>query len=584
MRTLTLFLSVLTFIFCTTTTSISTAAELNEQFPVSQLHDDLKFLVHTIEEVHPNPYAYIGKDMFYRELNVVQSKIDQPMSGIEFYKTVAPLINLLHDGHTAIGLTDSYLASINNKQFPLVIEVRDNQMTTIEVLNENINIPTGSNIVSINGIKTTDILNTLMDYMPGMRDAYKEVYLEEEFYNLLNLVYGMGDDYEITYTYNNFTLTENVEGVSKDIVKAYFDQLLDLDNMHTFKILENNTCYLDINRFRDYASFQLLLEEMFQVIKDNQITNLIIDIRDNPGGTDRLGNLLISYIYDQPFSQVSRIDIKVSEQVNMRYGDIGDIIVKEGSFTYLPDISNRFNGHVCVLTNRRSFSASSMFASTIKDYNLGILIGEETGGLASQFGNIYFSNLPYTDLNYCVSSKFLTRPNGKEIVTGVIPHLELIQSIDDEVNNKDTVIEFAKEFIIEDYDQLYDPQDQGVGKNIKHIEEFSEITYQSLINVAEIYYTSNDNGDCDTLLELISEDNKKNVTEEMLSAFVDSRTEQLSVYGQYKDVTITEIYGIQKDDKIISYTIKGILSYSDRDIPFELQLNEFQKIENEKID
>ncbi len=83
-----------------------------------------------------------------------------------------------------------------------------------------------------------------------------------------------------------------------------------------------------------------------------------------------------------------------------------------------PDTNSlRFTGDVFLLINEGTFSSATMLAATIKDYELGTLVGEETGGLASNFGEVYSFALPNTRLVATVSCKrSYDQTNGLTIV------------------------------------------------------------------------------------------------------------------------------------------------------------------------
>ena len=74
-----------------------------------------------------------------------------------------------------------------------------------------------------------------------------------------------------------------------------------------------------------------------------------------------------------------------------------------------------------MLISSHTFSSAADFAATIKDYNIGILIGEETGGLATCYGDVYGFDLPNTHLAAGVSHKYFIRPSGIDDDQGVLP-------------------------------------------------------------------------------------------------------------------------------------------------------------------
>jgi len=88
-----------------------------------QLREDLQFLLDTIEQVHPNMYAYTSEDRFTRLKAAVFEQIERPMSRVEFFKQVGPLIASLQNMHTVVRPpTDDFEAfkQGGGKVFPIV--------------------------------------------------------------------------------------------------------------------------------------------------------------------------------------------------------------------------------------------------------------------------------------------------------------------------------------------------------------------------------------------------------------------------------------------------------------------------------
>jgi C-terminal processing protease CtpA/Prc len=208
-------------------------------------------------------------------------------------------------------------------------------------------------------------------------------------------------------------------------------------------------------------TFTTYLKDSFTEISRNQIEHLIIDVRRNGGGDSDLGDSLVTYITDQPFKSMHRTDWKRSQQYTshlkahvprwMRWlpltyfysdseyykkyaetpiGDICTIIHKEQT---PPDNALRFNGEVYVLSGIRSFSSAVIFLTLIKDYNLATIVGEETGGPANHFGELYPFVLPNSKLWMHTSVKHFIRPSGEHTEGGVKPDIPV------QVSQKDTV-------------------------------------------------------------------------------------------------------------------------------------------------
>jgi len=85
----------------------------------------------------------------------------------------------------------------------------------------------------------------------------------------------------------------------------------------------------------------------------------------------------------------------------------------------------RFGGELFVLIGPRVFSSGTAFASAVRDLGLGTLVGEETGGAASGFGDLYSFELPGSGLRAHSSHKWFVRPSGEANGRGVRPHIEV---------------------------------------------------------------------------------------------------------------------------------------------------------------
>ncbi|HIH98655.1 MAG TPA: hypothetical protein HA346_06645 [Thermoplasmata archaeon] len=200
-------------------------------------------------------------------------------------------------------------------------------------------------------------------------------------------------------------------------------------------MIDNDTALLTINGFLHPNVFEMFLEGVFSEIKERNTKYLIIDIRENGGG-NMLGILLLRHLTEEPFREKSRIDIKISEQfkeitkgnfvgtydyevvdnelsayfresqkdVGMKTSkaEVGSILSYEQPY-YIPKPNpQRFNGDVFLLIGDHTRSAAVTFAAAIKDFEIGKIIGGETGGKATQYGGY----------NPCI-----TLPNSKLVVS-----------------------------------------------------------------------------------------------------------------------------------------------------------------------
>lgn len=433
----------------------------------SEIKEDIDFLIKTMEDVHPNLYSNFPEKNFDSAIEFEFNEIKNPISAAEIFTTFEPILSKLNDGHTGIRVPNDFIKSLKETKnlFGIIAELKDGKINFLNASIPNALEYKNCEIISINGESTEQIYNQMINYISGTNLNYREIILNKNFVAYYHLEHPFEKVYKIkikttenkikeliipsvdTKTYENLYSTE------KSVQKKDF----------SYKQLNETTVCLTFNSFSDFDKFQLFLDDMFKEIKTNSIDNLIIDIRENGGGNSRLGDLLIESIYNKPFSQTSRSEIKISNEILNYYTkifkdrsisdeDIKKQIDQNKAFlgknypTQNPITRNYldnsvFNGNVYVLTSDNTFSSATMFAATIKDYNIGQIIGEETGGLATHFGDLYTFTLPNSNLNAYVSHKYFVRPNGLNTHHGVIPDYD-IKNLD----NRDA-LEIALEII-----------------------------------------------------------------------------------------------------------------------------------------
>jgi carboxyl-terminal processing protease len=131
-------------------------------------------------------------------------------------------------------------------------------------------------------------------------------------------------------------------------------------------VIEIPTFYIDFEALQkgdpDYKSTTRDVEKLIHELREEKIDGLIVDLRNNGGGSLREANELVGlFIQRGPTVQIrdasGRVDI------------LGDF-----------DPKVAWDGPMAVIVNRLSASASEIFAGAIQDYNRGILIGNRTFG------------------------------------------------------------------------------------------------------------------------------------------------------------------------------------------------------------
>jgi C-terminal processing protease CtpA/Prc len=210
----------------------------------------------------------------------------------------------------------------------------------------------------------------------------------------------------------------------------------------------------------DYPDF---LHNVFQELADTSAESLIIDVRDNGGGSDEYGKLLAAYLIPEPFDYYRFLEVNSDsfgflEHTGMSNSDIPRDRLQaneRGKFDLLghPNLGTQqplepnFTGDVYILINGASFSATGEFTSVVHHHGRATFVGEECG--AGYYGNTSGMMVGVTLPNSGISVRvplvrYTMAVSGYEPADrGLIPEHHVEPTIEDLLAGRDTVLEYA---------------------------------------------------------------------------------------------------------------------------------------------
>jgi hypothetical protein len=435
------------------------------QFQAEELKADLRYLFDTIEAVHPNPYAATSRGAIVRERAKIVSTLTQPMSRMEFYRLVAPLVADLKDEHTALFPPREEALRGTQVIFPIRPIIWENRIFVRTNYSSNVNLRAGTEILSINGRGSRKLLDQLSRLGFGKNLKYRMYVVERAFDVMLWIGPGYEPPFHLKIRRNGKTFNESVDGVRKSVIrqKEKAVNAASGKTLYSFRLLEHGKAALvDIRGFPDAKEIAPFLEQTFSEIKNRGVRAIIVDLRKNDGGSLFVGDLVLSYLTTHPIAQFSRAEVKVSVQsqecLGASSGDIGELtpFYRDRYFTQLlaqpghvltfegnivPPNPLAFSGKLYVLTGRGTYSAASILAATVKDNRLGVLVGERTGGIGTQYAEPCPFELPRTKLTGIIAHARWVLGHGKDWGKGVDPDSLVATKPDDILAGNDPVLE-----------------------------------------------------------------------------------------------------------------------------------------------
>ena len=220
---------------------------------------------------------------------------------------------------------------------------------------------------------------------------------------------------------------------------------------------EGRTCYYRFDSFDNSKEQLAYADSLFAELDRSPVQNLLIDLRFNGGGNSSFGDYLLDYLTQTPYRMAARMDVRLSEllyETHPGYREFdhltGMTISRRFRLEQPEDRGIRFGGKLFVLTGPGTFSSAGSFAAIVKDFQIGTLIGEETGAIRQTFGENLSVRLPNSGLRLNLSCKqwFAPVPRFDDSQRGTVPDVP----VDDSVlgsypESDDPVLSFALAYI-----------------------------------------------------------------------------------------------------------------------------------------
>ncbi len=458
---------------------------------------DVALLRRGLETVHPGLYRYTSKKDIDAAFARLETAASRPISELALHGQIALMLATIHCDHTKPEMSDVLTAyrTTNPTHLPFRFKIIEGRMIVISNDGQDSAPPVGTEILSINGMPVPTLLLTLAATVAydGATDQAIAVKLGDDS----DL---MGDDFNEYYpSFFGFPASwrvawkpiGNPRATEATLAPVSFDRWTRLGTADgnfrtefyksvTWRIA-GKTARLKIDTFVNYRNpvqATAFLGGFFKAMKDAGTERLILDLRNNGGGSEDVSIALGRYLVATPFVWSKPLRYKAIRYSNLpQYiGSWGDrdapfnsplnafTQTADGWYDRIPDTTaselnddestiehlpspDRFGGQLVILTGPQNGSGATRTIAQLKERAAALLVGEDSAGSAEgpTAGRIFLMTLPKSGIKVRIASAWnRTNIRSWEPAMGVSADILVTPTLADYQANRDRAVEVAR--------------------------------------------------------------------------------------------------------------------------------------------
>lgn len=375
--------------------------------------EDLELAIATVETAMPDLFWRQTETAWSRRKAEARALAVTAVSEEEFYRALRPLMAGIGEGHLSVqrsdGMTCRYRESA--RLLPLDLLWRNDGVFVEAGYGDAAGIAPGSEVISINGADRAAMLDEMMRFSAHdgaietgtMRDRHGPGYAIVRWQ-----AHGSEAAFEVVLKTTDGKTTTHI--LTPVPVSARPGPPEDTSPLATLSWVDGETAYLYVPTFsnRRYraanANYRATIQAIFDEIDEKGAASLILDLRDNGGGSEPNESILFSYLVAEPIRKYASVrsrpnalsvtslsgvtythDIYDAEELpTVRPGPDGDLYrmnaPPEGLMTRWERAHPVFRGRLVVLAGGYTFSGGAELTSMLHATRRGLFVGEEVGG------------------------------------------------------------------------------------------------------------------------------------------------------------------------------------------------------------
>lgn len=370
-------------------------------------------------------------------------KVLATRSTLEFYRVMQEFAGRLHDGHTNVFFPKELQSEVMARP-AITTRLIEGHVLIVDVQDPKLSgegIAVGQEITGVDGVAVQEYAEK--NVAPYVSDSTPQSQATSVYeYFLLRGAVSKPVELELKDA-DGKTIRRSVARLTREQLKNLPNRSRDFE----LKMLPNNIALVTVNTMSDGPGEEKFMAENFPAM--SKASGVILDLRENGGGSSSVGYNILSYFVDKPFKDSSWYTREYHPTFRP-WGQSDKVFGQEAEAISMEQIKQTRNGvepylgPMIVLSSPRTFSAAEDFLVAYKPTKRGLIVGEPSGGSTGQPLQI---SLPGGG-SARICSKHDTFADGSEFIgVGVIPDIVVHPKVTDYTEGKDAVLERAVEEI-----------------------------------------------------------------------------------------------------------------------------------------
>lgn len=374
---------------------------------------DIDYIAEELPKLHKNLYFNKSEEAFRSDLEGLKEKVSI-YSDDEMDIALMEIIISMGDTHTGY-----YYG--NEDYYPLTLRWFKDGLFIVNTTEDNKDLLYGK-VNTINGMTVDQVMDKLNPLFVGANHSYRKnksrsILVRDKVTSYYGITSGGIMTVEATMPGGD-TQKWDVATVPADSKQDYIKPIGakrplylhhgDKNYWYTY-LEEEKVLYMNYGRCREMKSLSMseFTNRLWKVVEDNPVDKIVVDIRNNGGGS--------SPVLDPFIKELKESEFNVEDKLY-------------------------------VIIGKKSFSSAILNAMTFSSETNAVLLGETTGGAPNHYGEIKSFKLPHhNNKTITYSTKFFRNVANDEEGKTLEPDVVIENSFDDYINGEDAVLNYIIE-------------------------------------------------------------------------------------------------------------------------------------------